>query len=68
MSGVILYRHLNRNQKTEAMSLIRQIGKKNKPLEGQLVNLILNTSINPQWGVWSLNNDELLNDHNFQLI
>ena len=65
MSGVILYRHLNRIQKTEAMFLIRQIGKKNKPLEGQLVNLILNTSINPQWGVWSLNNDELLNDHNF---
>ncbi|XPF93644.1 hypothetical protein ACM9HF_16705 [Colwellia sp. RE-S-Sl-9] len=65
MSGVILYRHLNRIQKTEAMSLIRQVGNKNKPLEGQLVNLILDISVNPQWGVWSLSNDELLNDRNF---
>ena len=65
MSGVILYRHLNRIQKTESMSLIRQVGKKNKSLEGRLVNLILNISVNPQWGVWSLTNDELLNDHNF---
>jgi hypothetical protein len=47
------------------MSLIRNVGKKNKPLEGRLVNLIVNTSVNPQWGVWSLSNDELLNDHNF---
>ena len=65
MSGVILYRHLNRIQKMQSMSLIREVGKKNKPLEGWLVNLIVNTSVNPQWGVWSLSNDELLNDRNF---
>lgn len=47
------------------MSLIRQVGIKNGPLEGKLVNLILNISVNPQWGFWSLNNDELLNDHAF---
>lgn len=68
ISGVILYRHLNRIQKIEAMSLIREVGKKNKPLEGQLVNLILNISVNPQWGIWSLSNKELLNDHQFHNI
>ena len=65
MSAVIIYRHLNRIQKTESMSLIRHVGKKNKPLEGKLVNLILNLSVNPQWGIWSLSNEELLNDYKF---
>jgi hypothetical protein len=68
MSGVILYRHLNQVQKMEAMSLIRNVGKKSRLLEGRLVNLILNISVNPQWGVWSLSNDELLNDLNFHNI
>ena len=65
MSGVILYRHLNQTQKIEAMSLIRKVGNKNRLLEGRLVNLILNISVNPQWGIWSLSNEELLNDHAF---
>jgi hypothetical protein len=65
ISGVILHRHLNRFQKMESLSLIREVGKENRPLEGRLIDLVVDTKVNPQWGIWSLSNDELLSDQNF---
>jgi len=65
ISGVILHRHLDRFQKIEVWKLIRKIGKRNRPLEGKLTDLILNTKVNPQWGIWSLTNEELLADQQF---
>ena len=47
------------------MSLIRQVGKKNRSLEARLIDLIIDTNVNPQWGIWSLNNEELLKDKYF---
>jgi len=65
ISGVILHRHLDRFQKVEVWKLIRKIGKRNRPLEGKLTDLILNAKVNPQWGIWSLSNEELLADQQF---
>jgi len=63
MCGVILYRHLNASQRVEVMSLIRTLPRK---LEGKLVSAALLTTYgNPQWGIWSLTNDELTKDSQF---
>lgn len=59
--ATILYRHLDRNQKMDAMAIIK--GLKNQSLGTKLVDKVLHTNyINPQWGIWSLTNEELLED------
>ena len=61
---MILYRHLNRQQRIEAMTTIRFV--QNKALMGTLITKTLDTTfVNPQWGVWSLNTQELQNDIEF---
>jgi len=64
ISAMILYRHMDRLQRVEAMSLIRSVS--NRALMGHILSKTLDTTfINPQWGIWSLSNKELLNDINF---
>lgn len=64
LCGAILYRHLDRHQRIEAMSLIR--GLSNRPLMGKLISVALEpTFINKEWGVWSFTTEELLADQNF---
>lgn len=63
MTAVIMYRHLDRHQKYQAMELIHSIV--DRRLVGRLVEKIGDTHVNPQWGIWSLDNDELLSDQKF---
>jgi len=63
MAAVIMYRHLDRLQKYQAMELIHSIS--DRSLMGALVVKITDTQTNPQWGIWSLNNSELLKDQKF---
>jgi hypothetical protein len=64
LSAMILYRHLNRQQRIEAMTMIRAV--QNKALMGTLISKTLDTTfVNPQWGVWSLNTQELQSDIEF---
>lgn len=61
MCATILYRHLSRAQRNEAMQIIRSVP--NRQLQGKLVDCVLFTTfINPQWGIWSLTNKELAAD------
>lgn len=61
MTGTILYRHLDTTGRRQAMEVIRSLP--NKALQSRLVTLVLDTTfINPQWGMWSLTNKELLRD------
>lgn len=60
MAAVIMYRHLDRHQKYQAMELIHSIS--DRRLMGRLVDKITDTQTNPQWGIWSLSNSELLQD------
>lgn len=60
MTATIMYRHLNRIQQMEAWQLIR--GLDSRPLTGKLVDKVLDTKTNPQWGMWSMTNEELLAD------
>ncbi|BFM09612.1 hypothetical protein [Halioxenophilus aromaticivorans] len=64
MVATILYRHLDQVDRRQAMEAIRNVP--NRALEGRLVTLALDTTfINPQWGMWSLSNKELLQDEQF---
>lgn len=63
MAAVIMYRHLDRQQKSQALQLIHSIT--DRKLIGKLVEKISDTQVNPQWGVWSLSNNELLQDKKF---
>jgi len=60
MCGVMIYRHLDVSQKIEVMKLIRTY--KGSPLEGKLIESAILPTINPQWGIWSLTNEELKKD------
>ncbi|MGF1879288.1 hypothetical protein L4D77_29020 [Photobacterium frigidiphilum] len=58
---MILYRHLSQHQRIEGMKAIRSVKK--RALMGDLIRRTLDTTfINPQWGIWSLTNDELKAD------
>ncbi|MDP2576048.1 hypothetical protein Q8W40_28015 [Vibrio penaeicida] len=61
ISSMVLYRHMNRLQRIEAMRLIRSVP--NRALMGKIISKTLDTTyVNPQWGIWSLSNDELKKD------
>ncbi|WKE66431.1 hypothetical protein PVT67_04035 [Gallaecimonas kandeliae] len=62
--ATILYRHLGQAQRQEAMALIRALP--NRQLTGILITRALDTTfVNPQWGMWSLTNKELLEEEAF---
>ncbi|MBQ4890460.1 hypothetical protein J8L86_11430 [Shewanella sp. MMG014] len=63
MAGVILYRHLTKEEKYQSMLVIHRL--QNRPLKGRLIEKITDVTVNPQWGVWSLSNTELLQDQKF---
>ena len=61
MCYVILYRHLSQQQRHKAMKTIRSVKK--RALMGVLIDKALTTTfVNPQWGIWSLSNKELMDD------
>ncbi|WP_425641977.1 hypothetical protein ACPUEK_01005 [Marinomonas gallaica] len=57
MSGVIMYRQLNRIEKMEVMRLIRSI--ESKKLVEKLIEKVTDVIVQPKWGLWSLSNEEL---------
>lgn len=57
MTGVVLYRHVERKEKQEIMALIHSL--QNRALTGALVTKVSDVTVNPQWGEWSLTNEEL---------
>ena len=59
MSGVIMYRQLNRIEKMQVMELIYSLT--NKRLVAKLVEKVTDITVQPRWGVWSLSNEELQN-------
>ncbi len=59
MCGVIMYRHLDPHQRIDVFKLIRSL---DGPLQGRLVQATTLPLVNPQWGIWSLTNEELTND------
>ena len=66
MCAAMMYRHLDRNQRMEAMRVLRSVT--NPSLQQKLVTLALDTTfLNPQWGMWSLTNEELEEDETFHL-
>ncbi|CAA0101467.1 Uncharacterised protein [BD1-7 clade bacterium] len=64
MSGTILYRHLDRFQKIDVMSLLHSMPNRHlaRVLHAKVVDVAL---VNPQWGIWSLSNEELMADQAF---
>lgn len=61
MAAAILYRHLDRNDRMDAMEVIRSVDS--EELQGKLIEKLLDaTFVNPQWGIWSLTNQELKSD------
>src|SRR5690554_6118824 len=61
MSVTILYRHMDRHERFKAMQLIHSLP--DKKFSSKLVLMAVETTfVNPQWGLWSLTNDELAED------
>lgn len=64
IANMIMYRHLNRVERMNAMKSFHAVKK--RALLGELVNNALDTAfVNPQWGIWSLTNSELEADIKF---
>lgn len=64
MCATIMYRHLDRRQRYEAMEVIRSLDSKD--LVNRLQTKAIDTTfVNKRWGVWSMTNEELLEDQDF---
>ena len=64
MTATILYRHLDHRQRIQAMEKIKSLP--DRALVSKLVKVTLDTTfVNPQWGLWSLTNEELAEDIRF---
>lgn len=64
MCATILYRHMSQRQRMAAMTAIKSIP--NRQLQSKLVAAALDTTfVNPQWGLWSLTNEEIAEDEAF---
>lgn len=64
MSMAIMYRHLDRRQRYDAMQVIHSLD--NKDLVNKLQTKAIDTAlVNKRWGVWSMTNEELLEDQEF---
>lgn len=57
MTGTILYRHLDRQDRYSVMQMINSLG--NGQLKSELIAKCLDAMINPQWAEWSMTNEEL---------
>ena len=57
MAGTILYRHLNRLDRVNVIQAIKMLAS--LELQSELISRCLDVLINPQWGEWSLKNNEL---------
>ncbi|WP_394146457.1 hypothetical protein [Vibrio atypicus] len=57
MSGTIMYRQLDRLEKQQVMMAIHALG--NGLLKSNLIARCTDVLVNPQWGEWSLTNEEL---------
>ena len=57
ISGVILYRHLDRMEKQGVMKSIYSL--QSKHLQSFLVMKVTDVIVNPTWGIWSLTTEEL---------
>ncbi|MBV1870956.1 MAG: hypothetical protein KUG83_00260 [Gammaproteobacteria bacterium] len=57
MAGTILYRHLNRLDRVNVIQTIKMLAS--FELQSELISRCLDVLINPQWGEWSLKNNEL---------
>lgn len=67
MCAAILYRHLDRHQRYQTMKKMQSLP--DKALGARLVTLALDTTfVNPQWGLWSLTNEELAEDIRFHQV
>ena len=62
LSGIILYRHLERLQKIQVMTQVRSLEPR---LQSILVTKITDVIVQPKWGLWSLTNEELLDKKEF---
>jgi hypothetical protein len=56
--GTIMYRHLDRIQKMNVMSIVTNLqnGLAVQALRGKITDIL----VQPDWGLWSLSNDELI--------
>lgn len=64
MTATILYRHMDRHERLKAMQLIQSLP--DKSFSSKLVLMAVETTlVNPQWGLWSLTNEELAADIRF---
>lgn len=59
LSGVILFRHIERHQKREVMQSIQRFKDSHRPFYGQLQGKVANVIANPRWENWSLTTEEL---------
>lgn len=57
MTGTILYRHLDRNDRYSVMQMINSLGS--GQLKSELITKCLDAIIKPQWAEWSMTNEEL---------
>lgn len=65
LSGTILYRHLDRLNKSSVLELIHALG--HGPLKEELITKCVDSLINAQWTEWSLTTqklEEIINFHN----
>ncbi len=60
LCGVLLYRHIDRFQRMEIVGMLRNPSII-APIDGaELLDLILDVTIQPQWHLWSLTTEELV--------
>ncbi|KAB7622710.1 hypothetical protein [Alkalilimnicola sp. S0819] len=62
LTDICLYRHLDRKQKENVIRRIRALPVRRQDL---LMSKVLLPIVNPDWGVWSLTTEELLQQQRF---
>lgn len=63
LTGTILYRHLDRQDRYSVMQMIHSLG--HGQLKSELIAKCLDAIIKPQWAEWSMTNEELQSAINF---
>lgn len=67
MTAAIMYRHLDRRERYEAMQVIHSLD--NKDLVNKIQTKAVDTTlVNKRWGVWSMSNEELMEDQDFHKL
>jgi len=57
LSGIILYRHLDRLEREDVMARIYQL--EDRRLQGKLVDIVTQNIVNPLAGMWSMSDKEI---------